>query len=337
MGQQIFAIKNQDQYRKAGPTDLIELEPTPGCNPLFVQKWRLEAFFCGLVHQAIIHLSGPTGSAKTSLIEAMYQTPDNARALCLLLGLPVKPVRIFPVSMVSFDTPGELLSRRALANGTTFDEPSALVQALIAADACRGDAYPVVWLREIGRVHSASIQGGLLDLMTRNRILLPSHPPIDGAGIGWIADSNYQAERDSVHTLVTFDDALKRRFSLNITLDYPTLDQEVLILKRLMLSGDIPAAPDEVVSKVVRLGHAVRRHRSEGNLQSIAPPTIYGYMALFRLARGLPRLSLQQLAMVTLLGNASMEDQKLAAGVFNEVFGLQADAASDAGTTPNLF
>ena len=49
-----------------------------------------------------------------------------------------------------------------------------------------------------------------------------------------MADSNYQAETDSVHTLVTLDDALKRRFSINLTLDYLTPEQEVEVLQHIL-------------------------------------------------------------------------------------------------------
>jgi len=50
-----------------------------------------------------------------------------------------------------------------------------------------------------------------------------------------------------------------------------------------------------LIHKVVQLGQAVRRHRAEGNLRSLAPPTIYGYLAFLRMATALPHLNLQQL------------------------------------------
>lgn len=94
---------------------------------------------------------------------------------------------------------------------------------------------------------------------------------------------------------------------------------------------------EELVLRVVRLGNAVRAQRSEGNLQSVPPPTIYGYLAFLRMALSLPHLSMQQIAMVTLLGNASVEDRKQAAGVFNEVFGLQTAEEDDTTLGVNLF
>lgn len=94
---------------------------------------------------------------------------------------------------------------------------------------------------------------------------------------------------------------------------------------------------EDLIAKTVQLGNVIRRHRSEGNLQSVSPPTIYGYQAFLRLSEGLPHLQLQQIALSTLLGNASLEDRKLAISVFTEVFGLQADVDDDPTLGGNLF
>ena len=85
----------------------------------------------------------------------------------------------------------------------------------------------------MGRVHSSSVQGGLLNLMSKYDILLPDGRRLDGSKVAWVADSNYQAEGDSTHTLVTLDDALKRRFTINLTLDYLDLLQEVQVLQHI--------------------------------------------------------------------------------------------------------
>jgi hypothetical protein len=214
---------------------------------------------------------------------------------------------------------------------------SKLVQALDDAAEARGKSYPLIWLREMGRVHSSSVQGGLLNLMTKSDIILPDGRRLDGQGIAWIADSNYQAEGDSTHTLVTFDDALKRRFSINLTLDYLSAEQEVQVLRHLMGESAARKMEGELIIKVVKLGQIIRRHRSEGALQSLVPPTIYGYLAFLRMAQALLHLSLHQIALSTLLGNASAEDQKLLPGVFNEVFGLKAADDDDPTMGSNLF
>jgi len=337
MSSQVFRATDPREYQKAGQSDLIELLPVPGANPLFLPKWVIEILVYAIVSHEFVHLSGPTGSAKTSLLEALYLVPKNFRAICSGLQFKEMPLRIYPIEMATYEAPGELYQRRALKNGTTYDEPSGLVQALRAAAEADGKFYHVVWLREIGRVHSASVQGGLLDLMTKGEIILSDGTQIDGRDIAWVADSNYQAETDATHTLVTFDDALKRRFTVNLTLDYLSAAQEVQVLQHLAAQGHLKKLDGALAVKVVKLGQIIRRHKSEGNLQSVPPPTIYGYLAFLQMAQTLDHLSLQQIAAATLLGNASPEDRKLASGVFNEVFGLQADQEDDPTSGGGLF
>ena len=230
----VYRLDKPKEYRKAGPTDLIELLPVPGGNPLFLLKWIIEALVYGIVHHEFIHMSGPTGSAKSSLLEALYLVPKNFYGICSGLGFEVHPIKLYPIEMATFEAPGELYQRRSLKDGTTFDEKSRLVDALEDAAKSNGDSYPLIWLREIGRVHSSSVQGGLLNLMAKGDITLPDGSRIDGNGIAWVADSNYQAEHDSTHTLVILDDALKRRFTINLTLDYLTAEQEINVLQHIL-------------------------------------------------------------------------------------------------------
>lgn len=336
MASSVFRINKQDEYRKAGPEDLIELLPVPGGHPLFILKKILEILVCGIVNNEFIHLSGPTGTAKSSLLEALHRVPENFRIICLALGFSVFPIKIFPIEMATYETPGELYQRRALENGTTYDEESMIVKAVKDISRSKSKCYPVIWLREMGRVHSSSVQGGLLDLMTKEDIVIHDGTRINGQGIAWVADSNYQAEEDSTHTLVTLDDALKRRFSVNLTLDYLSPEHEVHVLEHIF--GENNGADHELITKVVKLGKIIRQRRSEGNLQSLTPPTIWGYMSFIRMTRSLPQLNMRQISMSTLLGNASPEDQKLIPTVFNEVFGLQTTIHEDDPTlVGNLF
>jgi len=237
MGSQIFRISRPQEYRKAGPTDLVELVPVPGQNPLFIMRWIVDTLVYGIVHGEFIHLSGPTGSAKSSLLEALYLVPSNFLAVCTGLRFKTLPLQLHPIEMATYETPGELYARRALKDGTTYDEKSGLVVALEHATEDCGKSYNLIWLREMGRVHSPSVQGGLLNLMTKGDIALPNGRRLKGGGIAWVADSNYQAEQDSTHTLVTLDDALKRRFSINLTLDYLSASQEIQVLQHLMQEG----------------------------------------------------------------------------------------------------
>jgi MoxR-like ATPase len=340
MSKQIYRLWHPEEFRKAGPSDLMELRPVPGQHPLYFRKAELEVIVYAIVENEPCHISGPTGTAKSSLIEALYRVPENFFAVASALDYPKKPLRLYPIQVLINETPGELYQRRALKDGTTYDEKSGLVQALEEASRLSKSHWVIIWLRELGRVHSSSVQGGLLDMMTRGDIVLPDGSRIAGDGISWIADSNYQAENDSTHTLVVFDTALKRRFSINITLDYLPLEQESLVVREI-LKKEKPRgyqkADEELVDKVVLLGHAIRRQRDEGNLHSAPPPTIAGYLAFLRMAIRLRHLSLQQVAMATLLGHCSREDSKQASAVLNEVFGLQAIEADDPAMGVNLF
>jgi len=337
MANGVFRVNVRNEYRRAGPTDLIRLLPAPGGNPLFLAKWIVETLVSGVIHQEIIHLSGPTGTAKSSLLEALTMEPRNFKGICKGLGLPYKPLKLYPIEMATYEAPGEMYQRRALKDGTTFDEKSSLVQALEDAGKSSDKRYPLIWLREIGRVHSASVQGGLLNLMTKSGIILPDGSRIDGSRIAWVADSNYQVEQDSTNTLVTLDDALKRRFCINLTLDYLTAEQETEVVRQILAEEGNGDLQDEWILKAVQLGNLVRAHRTEGNLQSLAPPTIYGYLAFLRLACALPHLTLQQVALATTLGNASLDDRDHVAGVLGEVFGIQAAAEDDPTMGGNLF
>jgi hypothetical protein len=333
----VYKISNLSAYRKAWPDDLVELNPVPSGHPLFFRKWILEAVAYGICHAEFIHLSGPTGTAKSSLIESLVLEPGNFLAILRGMGLPEKPLRVFPVEMAAFETPGDLYSRRALSDGTTYDEKSALVEALEQAAAAKDEAYPLIWLREMGRVHSPSVQGGLLDLMCKGSILLPGGARISGDRIAWIADSNYQAEHDATHTLVTFDDALKRRFSMNVTLDYLPAEMETAVLDHLMKRAGGPSVSRDLIVKVVALGQEVRRLRSEGQMQSVPPPTLYGYLSFLRMAQSMPKMPHPQIALVTVLGNAGLDDQKAKAAVLNQAFGLRSDDTDSAVFDGNLF
>jgi hypothetical protein len=332
------------ELQQAGPTDLIQMLPVRGGHPVYVQKWFLEALVLALQKRETIHISGPTGSAKSSVIDALHRRQENYQAICALLGLEASRVQVFAIEMPTFESPAELWHRRALRQGNTFDEPSTLVEAMKEAAALDDDMVPVIWLREMGRVHAAAVQGGLLDMVYKGDVVLSDGTRIDGTRIGWIADSNYQAEDDSTHALVVFDDALKRRFSVNLTLDYLPADQEEVVLRELHPmpedeprdSDDIGEEPD-LIQVVVKLGQVIRRHRADGNLLSVPPPTVYGYLTFLRMAEQLPHMSPQQIATVTLLGNASLEDRKAIVGVFNEIFGMRASQAEDPASGAHMF
>jgi hypothetical protein len=160
---------------------------------------------------------------------------------------------------------------------------------------------------------------------------------LDGRAIAWVADSNYQAERDATHVLVTFDEALQRRFVNHLTLDYLAPEQEMQVVLRLAQEASIRIDEVDLVMRIIKLGQVIRRHRADGTLQSLSPPTIPAYLEMLEMTQTLPHWSLLQIAKATLLGNASRDDQKLIPGVFNEVFGMPPAAEDDVLMGGTLF
>jgi hypothetical protein len=323
MSKTVFPL-HHDDYRRSGPDDLVSLPGPPDQLPLILPRRKLEIVTLCILESTTLHLSGPTGSGKSTLIEYV-SNPRNFHAVLHGMGRESsKAPLLYPIQMATFDSPSELYSRRALRGGETFDEDSILVKALKDA-VQRTDCHPVLWLREMGRVASAQIQGALLDLITPHPILLP-----DGCRIQvnacWIADSNYQAEHDATHTLVPFDEALKRRFSHQVTLPWLPPEQEAEVLRHLLsqrlTSEQRRGMSEETLAKTVKLGASIRARKAEGVLTTLVPPTIYSYLAFLELlARS--DWSVWDAACCTLLGNASQQDAKLLPAVFNEAFGLE--------------
>ena len=99
MASSVFQINRQAEYRKAGPEDLIEMLPVPKGHPLFILKKILEILVCGIINHEFIHLSGPTGTAKSSLLEALHRVPKNFHIICRSLGFPVLPIKIYPIEI----------------------------------------------------------------------------------------------------------------------------------------------------------------------------------------------------------------------------------------------
>ena len=334
----VFRVDREKDLRLAGPTDLVKLLPAPGCNPLILPKWVVETMVYSIAHYEMCHLSGPSGGAKSSLLEALARRPENFNYICKNMGYEPKPLWLFPVEMAIFESPGELFQRRSLKDGSTYDEKSILVCALGEAAKLADRYYPLIWLREIGRVHSAMVQGGLLNLMSKAEVTLPDGKLLDASRIAWVADSNYQAESDSTHTLVTLDDALKRRFSVHLTMDYLSAVQEVHVLRHLFSDQcQGGGGLDDMIYKVVQLGQMLRRSKTEGRLSSVAPPTIYGYLAFLRMAVAMPQLSPVEVAKSTLLGNAANEDRKQITAVLAQVFGMRRHEEEDPVIGGDLF
>lgn len=328
MTNRIYRVWRKDEYNKAGQNDLIALKPSKGGNHLYILKFILEILVHSICDGEFIHLSGPSGSAKSALIETLM-LKENFLPLVSALNMtrqdkyPLKPLMVFPIEMPTFETPGEFQFRRALANGTTYDEESNLVKALKTSQKLKDSYYLLIWLREIGRTHSSSVQGGLLNLMSKTEIILRNNERLDGNHIAWIADSNYQADQDSHFTLVPLDTALKRRFCINITLGYLSEENEELVMAKIIENDTNLKVDPDLIKEVVKLGTIIRKMQLEGNLESVPPPTIYGYLAYYKMAMGLSHMSRPIIAQSTLLGHANSQDLKLLPSVLNHVYSLE--------------
>lgn len=321
-GSGIHYITNKQALARAGTRDLVALHPLPGNPPIIKELWVLEVLGAGIIAGEFIHIHGETGTAKNALVEALTNVPENWEALCRHLNARYLPLKVYPVEMAVFETISELHFRRALSDGKTYDEPSCIVQSIREASTLVGAAYPVLWLRELGRTPTASVQGGLLNLMTKGLVRLNNNEMITGAGIAWLADSNYHTDDSSVHVLVVEDDALNRRWSLNLTFDYLTPEQDMEILRFHKQQGYLPDIDDELIAQVVNLGEKIREQRKKGALASLAPPTLYGYAAFLRAMHRHPRFTKQEVAEATLAGSATAKDRDDVRGLFAEVFGV---------------
>jgi hypothetical protein len=325
------------EYTEAGHAELVVMPPRSGVPPMTSRKMVLEAICHGIVIRAFINVHGETGTGKSAILETLASDGRAWEALCRSMGVRYRPLKVFPIEMVLFETPGELYTHRAIADGTTFDEESVLVAALREAERNAEDFYSLIWLREMGRVHSASVQGGLLNLITDGVIRLPNGDDIDGRSIAWVADSNYNAEETASHTLVELDSALARRATINIPFDYLAPDEEERITKYFVSEGYLPNVKEELIVKVVELGQAIRAQRRQGNLLSVAPPTLHGYFAFLRMTHGLSHLPPQEVANMTLLGSAAPSDRERLGGLCSEVFGIRKAQRKDAVMGGELF
>ncbi len=311
MKTKLYDIRDKNEYRAAMPFDMIKMIPAIGNHSHYKYKYALDIMTFGICHQKVIHLSGPTGAGKSSLIEAITEEPENFRLLCEYSGYEYKPPLLYEIEMVKFDTPGECHERTVIKNRDTVDVPSAIIEALLDAQKKKNEYYPIVYFMEMGRVHSASIQGGLLNIVGKPFVKAPDNQKIPTGDVCFIADSNYQAAGDATYTLVPLDEALKRRFDINLSISHFPEENQVHIMHDLV-HETLDESPDvELIKNIVRLGQMIRQYKAEGNLVSVSEPNPKGCLTCYEMIKALPGIGINLAITNTMLGNVASDDMKL--------------------------
>jgi hypothetical protein len=337
MKTKLYDIRDEDKYRAAMPFDMIKLIPAIGNHSHYKYKYALDIMTFGICHQKSIHLSGPTGAGKSSLIEAITEEPENFRLMCEYLGYEYKPTLLYEIEMVKFDTPGECHERTVIKNRDTVDVPSAIIEALLDAQQKKKDHYPIIYFMEMGRVHTASIQGGLLNIVGKPFVKAFDNQKIPTGNVCFIADSNYQAAGDATYTLVDFDEALKRRWDINLSIPHFPEENQVHMMHDLV-HETLDKTPDvELIKNIVRLGQMIRQYKAEGNLVSVTEPNPKGCLTCYEMIKALPGIGINLAITNSMLGNAASDDLKLVDTSIQTVFNTVTTTTDKFSAIENVF
>ena len=320
MRTKIYDIRDKDEYMAATPFDMIKMIPAKGNHSHYKYKYALDVVTFGICNKRSLHLSGPTGAGKSSMIEAITEVSENLELLCEYAGYEYKPPLLYEIEMVKFDTPGECHERTIIKNRETVDVPSEIIEALLDAVEKQKDHYPIVYFMEMGRVHSASIQGGLLNIVGKPHVKTLDNQKIATGNVCFIADSNYQAAGDATYTLVTFDEALKRRFDINLSIPHFPEENQVHMMHDLIHDTLEKNPDDDLIKNLIKLGQIIRQYKAEGNLASVIEPNPKGYLTCYEMIKSLPGIGVNLAVTNTMLGNATSEDLKLVDTSIQRVF-----------------
>ncbi len=325
-----FKIDDKNDWQEAGANDLIELIPPAG-HPLFYRKRDLHIICITIVNGGRLHISGASGSGKTSLIEALCAVPENWRWLCQHNDLEFKPLSMFHLAASNFESPNEVWYRRAINSKGTYDEIQKLIVFVTYAIKHIGKAYFSINLVEAGRMKPV-IQHSLVNLMTRGTIIDPLTGDAIGLGegIAYIADSNYAAADQHDFLLVDLDTAFENRLNeTGIVLDHLSQEEEFLVLRRMRSSIGAEQVSDEIIEKITQLGSMIRDEQlCNGALTSISPVSMRQYRSFLQLAAK-SNLPPEDLVDITLFALANAEDRETANELKSYVFGIDRDAYAD--------
>jgi hypothetical protein len=167
------------------------------------------------------------------------------------------------------------------------------------------------------------ISTALLDLMTKSEIEINESTRIPPNTVSFCADSNYQAAGSASsgnYVLSTLDEAVNRRFEIQLEINFLPKDMEIEVL-RFLVQQNLPSEEidNTLICNIVELGSKIRGLRNSGKISSINP-TPYNYLAAYRLIKGLPERDVISLLKKTIVGNASEQDKPQLDSLINNVF-----------------
>ena len=312
----IYDLADSDQRARVSLTDMVWLEPPNGAGhrAAFSLEHAAAVAWAARVG-ARVHFTGPSGSGKSTLLSYMLCNPRNMARVQMALRRDPVEVRTWTVPLSRFEGAPDLRSRRAIGpDGQTVDEDSLIVAGIKEALELPDSIRAVLWIQEPGRCATQWVQSALVTMM-EDRLTLADGRTVSLVGrLGWVFDSNYLVEDKCI--LANRDDGFFRRM-VNITLGYPTAEQEQAIVMQLR-----PDADPDLVRRLVELGADVRARRGQGALTSVAPPCLNRYLDALSLVAevGMSPLSAAEHAV---LGGANADDQESVTEVLNRAFGLR--------------
>jgi len=320
-------VVDVSEFEKASSGCVVRLRPiTDGMHPFYADFDLLIVAGDALASRAPLHLSGPSGTGKSHLLNSLLFGPrENITRVWDAIDVPrwstVVCHRIF-VSML--ETPGEVWYRTEISNFNTEEHPQRILEILSEASS-HPETLHVIWLVESGRGIQECVQGAFLEIVGQTVIREPHGRAFAADNIAFVTDSNHAANESGEFAIWDLDQAYGRRWTRRVTVAGLTAEQEAMVLRELC-----PVATDQQIAQVVRLAMLIREKHGEGSLRSILPPTIDAELDLLGCMRRLP-VSTRSLAFYTLLGHLSGRDRDEAETTFAEAFGVQIVTNTPAG------
>ncbi len=334
---QIYSITKKREFEKAHNDDFIQMIAASATEtPVTIQKSKLVVATLAIISGEVLHLSGATGTGKTSFLNALLFEPRNWKYMCQNLNLPHYPIRVFSHSAVGLETPSELFYRRSINEKGTFDEMSDLLKDMKKLQRNNDKYYNVIWISEMLRMPS-NVQSAFVELI--NQKVFDSKGKVIGVKkLAWLFDSNYQAAQDEnfFFELSQFDEAFKARNTVCLTFEYLNIFQEVGILKKLLKEQFQKDFSEILLFKVVEVSAKIREEKLKGKFPSLPMPTFRQYLGFFNLANA-NKLTEEILFDVTIFGFATKEDHTALEDIYQEIYNKYEREEEHVWETSNKF